>query len=419
MERLRKLLLDPMATADFSCVPAKAPDAIFHTKTQFKEDPDPRKLNLGVGAYRDDNLKPYVMPAVLEAERRIIAKLESGEINKEYLPIGGDKEFCALSQRLVLGDNCDQIKNGCVAGIQTLSGTGALRVLGEFTKLFFPETTIWMSNPTWGNHKKVFMKAGLKQNQYRYWNPAKRNLDFEGMCADLEGAKPGDVLLLHMCAHNPTGVDPTPEQWDAIAELVERKKLYAFFDSAYQGYGSGDLVKDRYAVELFGRKGLSFMISQSYSKNMGLYGERVGCASVVCKNSATAKAVNSQLAGIVRPMWSNPPKHGVYIAKTILSDPTLCQEWQEQLRAMVDRILLMRKSIRETLERLKTPGTWRHVTDQIGMFSYTGLTKSQVMYVRDKYHIYMLTSGRISIAGLSTKTVGYFCRAVDEAVRVA
>jgi len=419
MERLRKLLLDPMATADFSCVPAKAPDAIFHTKTQFKEDPDPRKLNLGVGAYRDDNLKPYVMPAVLEAERRIIAKLESGEINKEYLPIGGDKEFCVLSQRLVLGDNCDQIKNGCVAGIQTLSGTGALRVLGEFTKLFFPETTIWMSNPTWGNHKKVFMKAGLKQNLYRYWNPAKRNLDFEGMCADLEGAKPGDVLLLHMCAHNPTGVDPTTEQWDAIAELVERKKLYAFFDSAYQGYGSGDLVKDRYAVELFGRKGLSFMISQSYSKNMGLYGERVGCASVVCKNSATAKAVNSQLAGIVRPMWSNPPKHGVYIAKTILSDPALCQEWQEQLRAMVDRILLMRKSIRETLERLKTPGTWRHVTDQIGMFSYTGLTKSQVMYVRDKYHIYMLTSGRISIAGLSTKTVGYFCRAVDEAVRVA
>jgi len=419
MERVRKVVLNPLTVADYSCVPAKAPDAIFHTKTQFAKDPDPRKLNLGVGAYRDDNLKPYVMPAVLEAERRILAQLKSGEINKEYLPIGGDREFCALSQRLVLGDNCHQLKNGCVAGIQALSGTGALRVLGEFTQLFFPETTIWLSSPTWGNHKKVFQKAGLKQNQYRYWNAAQRNLDFEGMCADLETAKPGDVVLLHVCAHNPTGVDPTPAQWDAISELVERKKLFALFDSAYQGYGSGDLVKDRYAAELFASKGMSFMIAQSYSKNMGLYGERVGCASVVCKDSATAKAVNSQLAGIVRPMWSNPPKHGCYIAKTILSDPALYQEWKVQLRGMVDRILFMRSSIRKTLEKLGTPGTWRHVTDQIGMFSYTGLTKSQVMYVRDKYHIYMLTSGRISIAGLSTKTVDYFCKAVDEAVRLA
>jgi len=419
MERVRKTVLNPLTAVDYSCVPAKAPDAIFHTKTQFAEDPDPRKLNLGVGAYRDNNLKPYVMPAVLEAERRILSQLQAGEINKEYLPIGGDKEFCALSQRLVLGNDCQQLKNGCVAGIQVLSGTGALRVLGEFTKLFFPEATMWLSNPTWGNHKKVFRKAGLKQNQYRYWNPTKRNLDFDGMCADLEGARPGDVILLHMCAHNPTGVDPTPEQWDAISEVVERKQLFALFDSAYQGYGSGDLVKDRYAAELFSRKGMSFMIAQSFSKNMGLYGERVGCASVVCKDSATAKAVNSQLAGIVRPMWSNPPKHGVYIAKTILGDPALFEEWKAQLRGMVDRIMQMRSSIRGTLERLKTPGSWRHVTDQIGMFSYTGLTKAQVMYVRDKYHIYMLTSGRISIAGLSTKTVDYFCQAVDEAVRVA
>jgi len=178
-------------------------------------------------------------------------------------------------------------------------------------------------------------------------------------------------------------------------------------------------VKDRYAVELFASKGMSFMISQSYSKNMGLYGERVGCATVVCKDSTSAKACQSQLCGIVRPMWSNPPKHGCYIAKTIMGDSMLYEQWQVQLKGMVDRILLMRSSIRSTLERLGTPGTWRHVTDQIGMFSYTGLTKSQVMYVRDKYHIYMLTSGRISIAGLSTTTVDYFCKAVDEAVRNA
>jgi len=419
MERLRKLALNPMTSVNYSSVPEKAPDAIFHTKTQFKKDPDPRKLNLGVGAYRDNNLKPYVMPVVREAERRILAQLEAGEINKEYLPIGGDPEFCALSQRLVLGDECLQRRNGFVAGVQALSGTGALRVLGAFTKLFFPEATIWLSNPTWGNHKKIFAKCGLNQSMYRYWNPVQRNLDFQGMCADLEGAKAGDVVLLHMCAHNPTGVDPNQEQWDAICEVVQRKGLFALFDCAYQGYGSGDLVKDRYAVELFAGKGMSFMIAQSYSKNMGLYGERVGCASVVCKDSITAKAVSSQLCGIVRPMWSNPPKHGCYIAKTIMSDPNLFEQWKVQLKGMVDRILLMRSSIRSTLEKLGTPGTWRHVTDQIGMFSFTGLTKPQVMYVRDKYHIYMLTSGRISIAGLSTTTVDYFCKAVDEAVRNA
>jgi len=419
MERLRKLTLNPMTSVDYSSVPEKAPDAIFHTKTQFKKDPDPRKLNLGVGAYRDNNLKPYVMPAVREAERRILAQLEAGQINKEYLSIGGDPEFCALSQRLVLGDECLKKRNGCVAGVQALSGTGALRILGEFTKLFFPESTIWLSDPTWGNHKKIFAKCGLNQSTYRYWNPAQRNLNFQGMCADLENAKVGDVVLLHMCAHNPTGVDPTREQWVAISELVQRKGLFALFDCAYQGYGSGDLVRDRYAVELFAGKGMSFMIAQSYSKNMGLYGERVGCASVVCKDSHTAKAIKSQLCGIVRPMWSNPPKHGCYIAKTIMGDPTLLEEWKVQLKGMVDRILLMRSSIRSTLEKLGTPGTWRHVTDQIGMFSYTGLTKSQVMYVREKYHIYMLTSGRISIAGLSTSTVDYFCKAVDEAVRNA
>jgi len=419
MERLRKVVLNPMTSMDYSSVPEKAPDAIFHTKTQFKKDPDPRKLNLGVGAYRDNDLKPYVMPAVHEAERRILAQLEKGEINKEYLSIGGDREFVALSQRLVLGDDCHQRKNGFVGGVQTLSGTGALRVLGEFTKLFFPEATMWLSNPTWGNHKKVFAKAGLKQNQYRYWNPAHRNLDFQGLCADLEGAKAGDVVLLHMCAHNPTGVDPTQSQWEGICDIVQRKGLFALFDCAYQGYGSGDLVKDRYPVELFASRGMSFMIAQSYSKNMGLYGERVGCASVVCKDTATAAAVTSQLCGIVRPMWSNPPKHGCYIAKTILSDPTLYQEWTVQLKGMVDRILFMRSSIRRKLEQLGTPGSWQHVTDQIGMFSFTGLTKAQVMYVRDKYHIYMLTSGRISIAGLSTTTIDYFCRAVDEAVRNA
>jgi len=403
----------------YSSVPKKEPDAIFHTKSQFLEDKYPNKLNLGVGAYRTNELKPYVLPVVKKAERLMLADLEEGRSNKEYLSIGGDKEFIALSQKLILGAKCPRMISRSVAGVQTLSGTGSLRVLGEFTKLFFPDATIYLSNPTWGNHKKIFSKCGLTQREYRYWNAQGRNLDFEGMCQDLQKAQPGDVVLLHACAHNPTGVDPSEKQWEDIAELMKRKRLVALFDSAYQGYGTGDLKKDRFPVELFAKKGLSFMIAQSYSKNLGLYGERVGCASVMCENAEIAEAVTSQLCGIVRPMWSNPPKHGCYIVKKVLGCTELFEEWQVQLKEMVNRILFMRKSLRENLEMLGTPGTWNHITDQIGMFSYTGLTVSQVIYLKKKYHIYMLNSGRISIAGLSTSTVEFFSKAMDEAVREA
>jgi len=402
----------------YGTVPEKAPDAIFNTKAQFKADTNPMKLNLGVGAYRTDELRPYVLPVVKKAERLILSDLEEGIINKEYLSIGGDQEYIQLSQKLILGEECPRRKSNSVAGVQTLSGTGALRVLGEFTKLFFPDSTIYLSNPTWGNHKKIFGKCNLNLKEYRYWNAVERNLDYAGLLEDLEGALTGDVVLLHACAHNPTGVDPSEEQWEGIARLMERKGLVALFDSAYQGYGSGDLVKDRFAVELFARMGMSFMIAQSYSKNLGLYGERVGCASVVCSNADIAKAITSQLCGIVRPMWSNPPKHGCYIVKRVLGDSQLYEEWQEQLKGMVNRILSMRKSIRENLETLGTPGSWNHITDQIGMFSYTGLTEAQVTYLKEKHHIYMLKSGRISIAGLSTSTVENFAKAVDEVVRV-
>lgn len=413
--------MNPMSSGamDFSSVPEKPADVIFDTKTKYKADSNPNKLNLGVGAYRDDNLKPYVLNVVKKAETRILKDLEDGVTNKEYLPIGGDMEYCKLSQQLILGEDNRQLNSGCVAGIQTLSGTGSLRVLGEFVKLFFPNATMWLSSPTWGNHKKIFAKAGLNQKSYRYWKESTRGLDFEGLMADLGSAKRGDVVLLHACAHNPTGVDPTEAQWRQIGHLCKRQGLFALFDSAYQGYGTGDLVKDRFAVTLFADMGLSFMIAQSYSKNLGLYGERAGCASVVCDSPETAKACQSQLCGVVRPMWSNPPKHGAYIVKKILGDPQLFKEWQTELQFMVRRILTMRDQIRSNLEKLGTPGTWNHVTDQIGMFSFTGLTKEQVLYMRKKYAIYFLTNGRISIAGLSTKTVQYFAKAADDAIRNA
>lgn len=403
----------------FADVPIKPPDVIFDTKTKYKADPNPNKLNLGVGAYRDDDLKPYVLNVVKKAEALMLKDLNDGVTNKEYLPIGGDQEFCKLSQKLILGDDNRQLNNGCVTGIQTLSGTGSLRVCGEFIKLFYPNSTIWLSNPTWGNHKKIFAKCGLNQQLYRYWDSSTRGLDFQGLMADLGSAKRGDVVLLHACAHNPTGVDPSDSQWRQIADLMERRGLFALFDSAYQGYGTGDLIKDRYAVKVFADKGMSFMIAQSYSKNLGLYGERAGCASVVCTSSAEAKACQSQLCGVVRPMWSNPPKHGAYIVKKILGDPQLFKEWTVELSFMVKRILSMRDQIRSSLEKMGTPGTWNHITDQIGMFSFTGLTKDQVLYMRKHYAIYFLTNGRISIAGLNSKTVGYFAKAADEAIRNA
>jgi len=403
----------------FADVPIKPPDVIFDTKTKYKADPNPNKLNLGVGAYRDDDLKPYVLNVVKKAEALMLKDLNDGVTNKEYLPIGGDQEFCKLSQKLILGDDNRQLNNGCVAGIQTLSGTGSLRVCGEFIKLFYPNSTIWLSNPTWGNHKKIFAKCGLNQQLYRYWDSSTRGLDFQGLMADLGSAKRGDVVLLHACAHNPTGVDPSDAQWRQIADLMERRGLFALFDSAYQGYGTGDLIKDRYAVKVFADKGMSFMIAQSYSKNLGLYGERAGCASVVCTSPAEAKACQSQLCGVVRPMWSNPPKHGAYIVKKILGDPQLFKEWTVELSFMVKRILSMRDQIRSSLEKMGTPGTWNHITDQIGMFSFTGLTKEQVLYMRKHYAIYFLTNGRISIAGLNSKTVGYFAKAADEAIRNA
>jgi len=402
----------------FGNVPVLPPDAIFHVKTSFKADSSPQKLNLGIGAYRTEAGKPYVLNIVKKVEADMLADVQAGRINKEYLPIGGDAEFVDLSQRLILGD-CAAVREGRVAGVQALSGTGALRLCCNFVKNFFPSSVIYKSAPTWGNHRKIIKRAGLAQRDYRYYNAKTRGLDIEGMLEDLAAAAPGSVILLHACAHNPTGVDPSRDEWVRIADLCERNQLIPFFDCAYQGYATGDLEADRFAVQLFEKRGIEMLISQSYSKNMGLYGERVGCASIVCKTAEAAKAAGTQLRGVVRPMYSNPPKHGAYIAKRILGNPQYYNAWKEELQDMSNRILEMRTMLRNEVERLGTPGTWNHITDQIGMFTFTGLTREQVLYMRKKYHIYFLESGRISIAGLSTRTVPYFANAMLDAVRNA
>lgn len=260
------------------------------------------------------------------------------------------------------------------------------------------------------------MKAGLNQAEYRYWDVNTRGLDFNGMMEDLRAAPNGSVILLHACAHNPTGVDPTEEQWRHICQVMKQKGHLAFFDSAYQGYASGSLEKDAFAVRLFMNEGLEMVISQSFSKNLGLYGERVGCASVLCKTAEGRKACDTQLRAIIRPMYSNPPKHGCYIAKKVLGTPQKFEAWCGELNVMSGRILDMRAQLRASLERQGAPGTWNHITDQIGMFSYTGLTPAQVEYIEKTHHVYMLSSGRISMAGVSSAKVDYIAAAMVDAL---
>jgi len=398
----------------FGHVDKLAPDAIFHTKARYAADTDPRKINLGIGAYRTESGKPLVLQVVKNVEAELLV---NPKLNKEYLPIGGDAEFIRLAQASILGEDCAALVEGRVAGVQSLSGTGALRILAEFIKTNCPGATVYKSAPSWGNHRKIFLKAGVPQGDYRYWDPNTRGLDIDGMLEDLNNAPAGSIILLHSCAHNPTGVDPTEAQWRQILRVMQAKNHLAFFDSAYQGYASGDLVKDAYSVRLFAKAGMEMVISQSFSKNLGLYGERVGCASVVCSSQEQRVACDTHLRGIIRPMYSNPPKHGCYIAKGVLGNAARFEEWLVELNGMSNRILQMRDLLRSALEAKNTPGTWNHITDQIGMFSYTGLTKEQVAFIEKKYHIYMLSSGRVSMAGVSANKIDYIATAIDDAVR--
>lgn len=409
----------PQTSSFFADLSVAPPNEIFNTKAAYLADKDPRKVNLGIGAYRTDEGKPYVLPIVKKAE---IALAADNARNKEYLGISGDAAFVKVAQKLIFGNDSDALKEGRIAGSQALSGTGALRILFEFIAAHMPGVTCYLSRPTWENHYSVLVKCGIKPAFYSYWDPKTRGLDFEGMTADIENAPNGSIILLHACAHNPTGVDPTMEQWTQLMHLIKRKNHIAFFDSAYQGFASGDLDRDAAAVRMFVKNGCEVFVAQSFAKNLGLYGERIGCASIVCRTPAIAKAVSSQLNLVIRPMYSNPPMHGAKIVTYVLSNPQNFREWQNELTMMSGRIEAMRKALVAELERLGTPsssGDWKHITSQIGMFAYTGLTAAQVSKMVSKHHIYLLKSGRISLAGLNSKNVSYVAQAIDDVVRNA
>ncbi|EGS23372.1 putative aspartate protein [Thermochaetoides thermophila DSM 1495] len=394
------------AASTWANVP-QGPPAILGITEAFKADKFEKKINLGVGAYRDDAGKPYVLPSVRKAEEKVI----SARLNKEYAPITGLPEFTKAAAVLAYGKNSSALDR--LAITQSISGTGALRIGAAFLARFYPgEKTIYIPTPSWANHVNVFTDAGLKVEKYTYYNKDTISLDFEGLIADIKKAPNGSMFLFHACAHNPTGVDPTPEQWKQIEAAVKEKGHFAFFDMAYQGFASGDIHKDAFAVRYFVEQGHNICLAQSFAKNMGLYGERIGAFSIVCESAEESKRVDSQIKILVRPMYSNPPIHGARIAAEILNTPELYEQWLVEVKGMADRIIKMRALLKENLEKLGSKHDWSHITSQIGMFAYTGLTPEQMDKLAKEHSVYATRDGRISVAGITSDNVGRLAEAI-------
>lgn len=389
-------------------------DPILGTKIKYRQDTDPRKMNLGIGAYRTNEGKPYVLNAVREAEKLLANDVKQ---DHEYLGIEGDQEYVKAARGLLLGHNTRAVQENRVATVQTLSGTGALRIGFEFVKKFFGDRKVFLSNPTWGNHKTILTTMSIPFGMYAYWDPSTRGLNLNGMLNDIASAPRGSIFLLHACAHNPTGVDPTQAQWRQIADAIRGGGHIAMFDSAYQGFATGDLERDAWAVRYFTDAGLPVFVCQSFAKNFGLYNERAGTFSVVTDTPEKAVDIVSQIKRIIRPMYSNPPAHGARIVKTVLNNPQLRQNWFSEMKMMSDRILKCRHLLVGELKKLGTPGDWSHITSQIGMFSFTGLSVPQCQAMKSKHHVYLLDNGRISMAGVNTNNVAYLARAMDDVVR--
>lgn len=400
----------------WAAVPLGPPDAILGISEAFKADTNQSKINLGVGAYRDDHGKPYVLECIRNAE----AHLGEHYKDKEYSGIAGISEYTASSARLAFGEGCEALAEKRVVVAQSISGTGALRLGADFLSRFYPRDAspiVYLPTPTWGNHGAIFKDARLEVRNYRYFDKKTNGLDLSGMLEDLQVAPDASIILLHACAHNPTGVDPAEGEWKQIEHLVKKKGHFCFFDMAYQGFASGDPDKDAWAVRYFIDAGHLPFVAQSFAKNMGLYGERVGAISIFCQDAAERERVESQLKIVIRPMYSNPPIHGARLVSTVLGDPELKTTWLKEVKMMADRIMAMRFALRSELEKLGSAVAWNHITDQIGMFCYTGLGTQQVERLTKEFHVYLTKDGRISIAGINSSNVQYLAKAMHEVTK--
>jgi aspartate/tyrosine/aromatic aminotransferase len=391
----------------FETLTAAPPDAILGLTEAFKKDENPDKINLSVGVYQDASGTTPVLESVKEAERRLVET----ETTKAYMPISGNPRYGELVRRLLFGDDHEVVTSGRAATIHAPGGTGALRVAGDFLKTSLPHSGVWVSKPTWPNHHGVFTAAGAHLEEYPYFDAANNCLGFEEMLAWLKELQTGEVVLLHGCCHNPSGIDPTPEQWKQIGDVISERKLLPLVDFAYQGFADG-IEQDAAGLREICRPGQELLVASSFSKNFGLYRERVGALTAVTADAAAAAVVMSRLKQTVRANYSNPPAHGGGIVATVLDDEELTAKWENEVAEMRDRINGMRQSFVDAMKERAPEHDFSFITQQRGMFSFSGLTPMQVDELRSKYSIYIVGSGRINVAGITPANLDRLCDAV-------
>jgi aromatic-amino-acid transaminase len=391
----------------FSAVEMAPRDPILGLNEQFAADPNPNKVNLGVGVYYDENGKLPLLACVAAAEQQLVESAKP----RGYLPIDGIAAYDRAVQGLVFGADSPIVESRRVATVQALGGTGGLKIGADFLRRMNPGAKVLISDPSWENHRALFMQAGFEVGTYPYYDAPGRGIDFAAMCAALEGAAPGTVVVLHACCHNPTGYDLTPAQWAETVGIVKARGLVPFLDMAYQGFGQG-IAEDGAVIDQFVASGLDFFVSTSFSKSFSLYGERVGALSVVCATADEAARVLSQLKIVIRTNYSNPPIHGAQIVATVLSTPALRAQWEHELAAMRARIKTMRRALVGTLAAAGVTQDLSYITRQQGMFSYSGLNATQMQRLRSEFGVYGIDSGRICVAALNPKNLDAVAKAI-------
>jgi aromatic-amino-acid transaminase len=395
----------------FSAVEMAPRDPILGLNEQYNADTNPNKVNLGVGVYFDDNGKLPLLQCVQAAEKTMM----STPTARGYLPIDGIVAYDNAVKALVFGAESDVVKSGRVSTVQAIGGTGGLKIGADFLKKVSPNAKVLISDPSWENHRAIFINAGFEVGSYAYYDAAKRGVNFEGMLADLNAAASGTIVVLHACCHNPTGYDITNAQWDQVIAVVKAKGLTAFLDMAYQGFGHG-IAEDGAVIGKFVAAGLNIFVSTSFSKSFSLYGERVGALSVVASDKEEASRVLSQLKIAIRTNYSNPPIHGGAVVAAVLNNPELRAQWESELAEMRVRIKAMRQKLVDGLKAAGIQQDMSFITTQIGMFSYSGLTKDQMVRLRSEFGVYGTDTGRMCVAALNSKNIDYVCASIAKVV---
>jgi len=395
----------------FSAVEMAPRDPILGLNEQFAADSNPNKVNLGVGVYYDDAGKLPLLQCVQAAEKLMIDAPKP----RGYLPIDGIAAYDAAVKSLVFGADSEPVKSGRVVTAQGIGGTGGLKIGADFLRKLSPNAKVLISDPSWENHRALFMQAGFVVESYAYYDATKRGVNFEGMLASLNAAAPGTIVVLHACCHNPTGYDITADQWDQVISLVKAKGLTPFLDMAYQGFGNG-IAEDGAVIGKFVAAGLEFFVSTSFSKSFSLYGERVGALSILCANKADADRVLSQLKLVIRTNYSNPQIHGGMVVATVLNTPALRAQWEVELAEMRVRIKAMRQKLVDGLKAAGVKQDMSFITQQIGMFSYSGLSKDQMVRLRSEFGVYGTDTGRMCVAALNSGNIDYVCQSIAKVV---